>query len=176
MTANDPPPQMSAQGDEPSGGPAAGGPDPGSGPDPRLPRDDPDPRAPRGDPLDVLRERIRRTQDAVERLADEAAQAAPDPGAPERTGGEPDEGRRPPRKGYATYGSAEGQRTASREAEAVVALLDLVRGLVPNELQHQLTELVRELLLLVRALIDWYLDRLEARRRHPVEVEDIPIS
>ncbi|MDX6669498.1 MAG: hypothetical protein QOK04_2878 [Solirubrobacteraceae bacterium] len=169
MTANDPPPQMSAQGDEPrSGGPAPGGPDPGSGPEPR---------APRQDPLEALRERIRRTQDAVERLADEAAQAAPDPGEPGGTPGEPDEHRRIPPRGYATGGSAEGQRTTtSREAEAVVALLDLVRGLVPGELQHQLTELVRELLLLVRALIDWYLDRLEARRRRPVEVEDIPIS
>jgi hypothetical protein len=159
---------MSAQGDEPrSRGPAAGGPDPGSGADPRAPRED---------PLEALRERIRRTQDAVERLADEAAQAAPDPEVPGDTPGEPDERRRIPPNGYATTGSAEGQRTASREAEAVVALLDLVRGLVPNELQHQLTELVRELLLLVRALIDWYLDRLEARRRRPVEVEDIPIS
>jgi hypothetical protein len=167
MTANDPPRQMSAQGDEPpSGGSAAGSPEPGSAPDPRAPRED---------PLDALRERIRRTQDAVERLADEAAQAAPDPGA-EGARREPDEGRRPPPNGYATRGSADGQRTASREAEAVVALLDLVRGLVPNELQHQLTELVRELLLLVRALIDWYLDRLEARGKRPVEVEDIPIS
>jgi hypothetical protein len=47
---------------------------------------------------------------------------------------------------------------------------------VPPELRHALTELVRELLLLVRALIDWYLERLEERRRAPVEVEDIPIT
>jgi hypothetical protein len=52
----------------------------------------------------------------------------------------------------------------------------VVRALIPRELADQLTELVRELLLLARALIDWYLERLELRRKRPVEVEDIPIS
>jgi lipopolysaccharide biosynthesis regulator YciM len=37
-------------------------------------------------------------------------------------------------------------------------------------------ELFRELLLAVRAQIDWYLERLEARRSQQREVEDIPIS
>jgi hypothetical protein len=162
MTANDPRRQMSAHGDDPP----AGGPDPGRPADPR-----PEPGTPAaGDPLDALRDRIRRTQDAVERLADEAAKAAPE------LGRERDQAGRPPRNGFATAGSADGDRTAGRETEAVVALLDLIRGLVPRELQHQLTELVRELLLLVRALIDWSLERLEARRKQPVEVEDIPIN
>jgi hypothetical protein len=65
---------------------------------------------------------------------------------------------------------------STRELQALVALVEAVRGLIPRELADQLTELVRELLLLVRALIDWYLDRLELRRKTPVEVEDIPIS
>jgi hypothetical protein len=30
-------------------------------------------------------------------------------------------------------------------------------------------------LLSLRALIDWYLERLERRRAEPVEVQDIPI-
>ena len=34
---------------------------------------------------------------------------------------------------------------------------------------------LRELLLALRALIDWYLERLERRREQSVEVQDIPI-
>ena len=55
------------------------------------------------------------------------------------------------------------------------ALLDSLRRMVPPELQDQLNALQRELLLTVRALIDWYLERLDARSR-PVEVEEIPID
>jgi hypothetical protein len=50
-----------------------------------------------------------------------------------------------------------------------------VRDLIPAELQRRLGEALRELLLAVRALIDWYLDRIEQRRATPVEVQDIPI-
>jgi hypothetical protein len=35
---------------------------------------------------------------------------------------------------------------------------------------------VREILLLVRAIVDWYIERLDQGRKAPVEVEDIPIS
>ena len=55
------------------------------------------------------------------------------------------------------------------------ALADALRRMVPEELQHQVNALVRELLLTVRALIDWYLERLDARSRSP-QVEDIPID
>jgi len=164
MEPNDPPPQTSG---DPSGQPPGAG---GSGEG-----------TPGDDPLDTLRHRIRSTQDAVERLADEAAQAAREAAAAsgEAPAGEsaPREAGdgRPPRNGYAVPGGPAADQS-TRELQALVALLDVVRGLVPRELADQLTELVRELLLLVRALIDWYLDRLELRRRTPVEVEDIPIS
>jgi hypothetical protein len=165
MKPNDPPPQTSG---DPSGQPPGGG---GSGED-----------KPGDDPLDTLRHRIRSTQDAVERLADEASHAAREAAAaggtePPRGGSEPREpgAGRPPRNGYAVPGGAAADQS-TRELQALVALLDVVRGLIPRELADQLTELVRELLLLVRALIDWYLDRLELRRKTPVEVEDIPIS
>jgi hypothetical protein len=46
---------------------------------------------------------------------------------------------------------------------------------VPLELQEQMNALQRELLLTIRALIDWYLERLEGSRR-PTVVEDIPID
>lgn len=58
---------------------------------------------------------------------------------------------------------------------AVVALLDGLRDAVPPNLQHQLTALARELLLTVRAVIDWQLERLEERPREP-RVEDIPLD
>jgi hypothetical protein len=47
--------------------------------------------------------------------------------------------------------------------------------LVPRELSVQLTALVRELLLTLRALIDWYLERLDGGPHEP-EVEDIPLD
>ncbi|HEV7461649.1 MAG TPA: hypothetical protein VGN78_14015 [Solirubrobacteraceae bacterium] len=158
MKPNDPPPQTSGDpsGQPPEGG--AGGSEPGD------------------DPLDTLRDRLRSTQDAVERLADEAANAAREASAagPEGPPGEGNPGR-PPRNGYAVPGGGATDQS-TRELQALVGLLDVVRGLIPRELADQLTDLVRELLLLVRALIDWYLERLELRRRPQVEVEDIPIS
>ena len=57
----------------------------------------------------------------------------------------------------------------------IFALLEAVRRAVPPELQEQFAALQREVLLTIRALIDWYLERLDARSR-PVEVEDIPID
>ena len=44
-----------------------------------------------------------------------------------------------------------------------------------TDLDRQLTNIVREFLLTLRSLIDWYLERLDAPRREP-EVEDIPID
>jgi len=83
---------------------------------------------------------------------------------------------RPPPRGYASPAQEDADGRRSAEAQALLALLDFGRGLIPPELRRALTELLRELLLLLRALIDWYLERLELRRRAPVEVEDIPIS
>ncbi len=57
---------------------------------------------------------------------------------------------------------------------ALIALLDALRRLIPAELQEQWMALQREFLLTLRALIDWYLERLE-RPREP-EVEEIPIE
>jgi hypothetical protein len=44
-----------------------------------------------------------------------------------------------------------------------------------TDLDRQLTNIIREFLLTLRALIDWYLERLDAPRREP-KVEDIPIE
>lgn len=65
---------------------------------------------------------------------------------------------------------------APPELELLLALGRKLRELVPPELQRRLAEALHELLLAVRALIDWYLQRLESRRAAPVQVTDIPIS
>ena len=63
-----------------------------------------------------------------------------------------------------------------RELELLTGLLGTMRELVPEELAQGLSEALRELLLAIRALIDWYLERAEQRAAEPPEVEDIPIS
>jgi hypothetical protein len=117
------------------------------------------------DPLQRLRERIAATQEAAERLAGEATEAR-------RTAGE---GGVPP-AGWATPSDRDAQR---EELQALAALLQALRDLVPPELQQQVTEVVRQVLLLIRAIIDWWVERLEGGQvAAPAEpaVEEIPID
>jgi hypothetical protein len=66
------------------------------------------------------------------------------------------------------------------ELATILALLDALRGAIPLELTAQLAESLRELLLAIRALIDWYIDRLEQVGRPGAsgdsQVEEIPID
>src|SRR5687767_8172122 len=96
------------------------------------------------DPLDELGQRVRAAQEAAERILIEATEAA------RQTAGRGDE--RPPPSGYA--GPRPSNDRPGAEAQAVAALIDLGRGLVPAELRKAVSDLVRELLLLLRALID----------------------
>ena len=64
---------------------------------------------------------------------------------------------------------------AGPELDPFVALVQAMRDLIPPELQRRLVAALREMLLALRALIDWYLERLERRRKQSVEVQDIPI-
>jgi hypothetical protein len=61
------------------------------------------------------------------------------------------------------------------DLSAIFTLLDAVRALVPRELERQFTALLREVLLTLRSLIDWYLERLDGGRGER-RVEDIPID
>ena len=61
------------------------------------------------------------------------------------------------------------------DPSSLFLLLDGLRRAAPRELQGQLTDLIREFLLTLRSLIDWYLERLDRPRREP-EVENIPID
>jgi hypothetical protein len=66
-------------------------------------------------------------------------------------------------------------RPGSLDPAALFVLLDGLRRAAPRELQEQVTKLIREFLLTLRSLIDWYLERLDRPSREP-EVEDIPID
>ena len=120
------------------------------------------------DPLDALRERIRATQEAAEALAREAAAAAE--AERERA---TREGRVPPR-GWRAAG--DGTPGAS-EIAALAAIAESLRGMVPRDLERGMVELLRQLLLVLQSLIEWWLHRLDRRqRRDEITVEDIPIS
>jgi hypothetical protein len=58
---------------------------------------------------------------------------------------------------------------------SLFVMLDGVRRMAPRELEDQVNNLIREFLLTLRSLIDWYLERLDRPRQEP-EVEDIPIE
>jgi hypothetical protein len=109
---------------------------------------------PEPEPLDELRERLRQTQEAAERIA----------------------GKIPP-QGWAT--PHEHSQTAD-EIQVLVAVLAALRDVVPTELWEQVRELVRRLLLLLRAILDVLVDRLaaerpEGTRRKGPGLQDIPI-
>ncbi len=107
--------------------------------------------------LDALRDRLRATQEAAQRLADEAAS----------------ESRVPP-AGWDVPGRAD---EANAELEALVRMLAMLREVVPPELRAQLAELVRQLLVFVRAVLDWWIERMEdGPRGDEPRVEDIPIT
>jgi len=116
------------------------------------------------DALGRLEERLDRASQAAERLLADAAQRAT---------------RRPPPAGWqqpppeeGTTGSASG---LGADADLLLAVVGALRERIPPELQQRLAEAVREVLLALRALIDWYLERSERRRPEASEVQDIPI-
>jgi len=121
------------------------------------------------DPLEDLRERLGATQAAAERLAGEATGAAQRAAA----------GAVPP-QGWAT---PQDRTARQEEAQALVLLLQALGDVVPPELQAQVSEVVRQVLLLLRALIDFWVERLDpegqpAAAPHPGQqrFEDIPIA
>jgi hypothetical protein len=136
------------------------------------------------DPLGVLREHVRSAQQAAERLA---AQAAPAGG--QQAGGAAATGD-PPRAGAGGPGRAGGaareappsgwasdeEREAAAELRALVDVVESLRAMLPQELREQVTEVIRQILVLLRAIIDWLVSRLERDRRGgEVAVEDIPL-
>jgi hypothetical protein len=106
-----------------------------------------------------LRERLDAVHAAADRLMREASERIPPRGF------EVPESSRPDRDPF-----------SPPELAAVVQLLDSIRAIVPPELAGQVREALRELLMAVRALIDWYLERVERAPSGSAEVQDIPID
>ena len=89
--------------------------------------------------LDDLRARLRETQAAAERLA----------------------GQIPP-QGWA---SGQERSETAEEIHALVSILSALRAVVPDDLWEQVREIVRQLLLVLRALLDLVVERLGAEER-----------
>jgi hypothetical protein len=86
--------------------------------------------------LDELRARLRETQAAAERLADQI-----------------------PSQGWA---SGRERSETAEEIQALVSILSALRAVVPDDLWEQVREIARQLLLLLRALLDLVVERLGA--------------
>lgn len=118
------------------------------------------------DPLAQLRDRIRETQEAAARLAEETESARAQDG----------------QAGETSWTSPEDHQRRATEVHALVALLESLRELIPTELREQFRDLLRQVLLLARALIDWWVERMAAAPdltdgpgEGPV-IQDIPIA
>jgi hypothetical protein len=82
-----------------------------------------------------------------------------------------------PPRGWAAPEEEEPRRAPGvSELQALAGLLELARQSLPPELTRQFLDALRQLLLAVRTLVDYWLERLDAQREAPPEVEDIPIK
>ncbi|HMS62527.1 MAG TPA: hypothetical protein PKD63_09630, partial [Solirubrobacteraceae bacterium] len=61
------------------------------------------------------------------------------------------------------------------DVSSLAATLGTLSELIPEELRAQLAEVLRQVLLLVRALIDWLVERLPQTRGAEPVVQDIPV-
>jgi hypothetical protein len=123
--------------------------------------------APDPEDLDELRARLRATQEAAEKLAG-----------------------RIPAQGWASPASAEEEAARSAtatEIQALVGVLHALRDAVPEDLWDQIREIARQLVLLLRALLDVVVERLgvdgagaraDGGRRAGAgpDLQDIPIA
>ena len=107
------------------------------------------------DPLDAVRDAERLVREATER----AEQIAGDV---------------PPRGYDAPHSGAGGP--AFPDLSALGGLLELARSSLPPDLQRQLQQALRELLIALRAILDFSIARLDRPAAEPVEVEDIPVD
>jgi hypothetical protein len=109
-----------------------------------------------GDPYADAERLVRAAQEAAERAAAAAAEREPPPG------------------GWATP-PAPGP-TAFPDLSPLFALVDALKGTVPADLLQQLTDALRDLLLALRAILDYSISRLERPAAEPAPVEDIPVE
>ena len=108
----------------------------------------------------------REAYEAAERLVREA-QGRAEEAAQSATGGIP-------RSGWST-GADEPTRGVLPDFAGLFGLLEAARGNVPPEIARQLSDALRELLVAIRAVLDYMIERLEAPPTPERHVEDIPI-
>ena len=108
-------------------------------------------------------EQVRARYEEAERLVREAQRAAEEAAA-----------RTVPPRGWSVPG--EERAGAFPDLAQLTALIESLRGLVPPELARQLADALRELLIALRAVLDWYIARLEPREPPSSWVEDIPVE
>lgn len=129
----------------------------------------------RAEALRKLEERLVQVAQSTESLLREAPAGGqplkppPDP--------EPAPAGKPPPGGWQTP-EADDRRAGSTgsELDALLAAIRSMRGLVPVEVVHRLAEALKEVLLALRALVDFYIERLERQPAEAPEVQDIPIQ
>jgi hypothetical protein len=108
------------------------------------------------DPYADAERLVRAAQEAAERAAAASAQ------------------REPPPNGWAAPASP--GPTPFPDLSALFALADALKGTVPTDLLQQLTDALRDLLLALRAILDYSIARLERPAAEPTPVEDIPVE
>jgi hypothetical protein len=108
-------------------------------------------------------DRLREQYAQAERLVREAQEAAE----------EAARGSVPPR-GWSVPGGERG--APAFDLGQITALVEALRGVVPPDLAHQLAEALRQLLLVLRAVLDWYIARLEGGEPPARAVQDIPVE
>jgi hypothetical protein len=143
-----------------------------------------------GDDRERLRRLTERLDVAAQRaerlLSDSMLAAAAGPGqrgrdddvGRESPGGAAFDPERPPPAGWERPAGDRSRRDRwldSEELELLMALLGGIRDRIPPELRRRLADAVRELLTALRALIDWYLERVERPAASSPDVRDIPI-
>ena len=99
----------------------------------------------------------------AERLVREAQRAAEEAAA-----------RAVPPRGWSVPG--EERSSAFPDLAQLTALIESLRGVVPPDLARQLADALRELLIALRAVLDWYIARLEPPDPPDSDVQDIPVE
>lgn len=121
--------------------------------------------------LAALKAHVQGARQAAESLAHEAGSRGSTQTAPtgdSGTGGTP-------RRGWAPHETAVDE--GGSELRALAELVGSLRSLLPDELREPVNELLRQLLALLRAVIDWLALRMQPPQHGAQpQVQDIPIT
>jgi hypothetical protein len=108
-------------------------------------------------------DRLREQFEEAERLVREAQRAAEEAAA-----------RSVPPRGWSVPGAE--PPPPAFDLSQLTALVESLRGVVPPDLARQLADALRELLLALRSVLDWYIARLEPSPPPDSDVQDIPVE